>query len=94
VVAETHTHRDAPSAAEVLEFLADASGIADLPDRAGELTVAACGFEGELGIDDLLGLLGEEYGERTISPDVDDDHEELHDRLTAAAFVEWWLDGL
>ena len=80
MVAETHNHHDRIDPDDVVSLLvADADH-----DDPRALTLRECGFEGELGLCDLLALLAEEYGERALPPIAVED---LDSDLTIAELV-------
>jgi hypothetical protein len=71
VVAETHSHGDADFGAALRFVVEDLGGLelgATHEERAS-VTLADCGFDTTLGIVELLGLLADELGERSLADD-------------------------
>lgn len=86
MVAETHTAFDDLTANDIVDFIVNTLARLDAdPETAPKLTLAACGFDSVLEIDELAELVGEEYGERTL---VGDDLAEISGSWTVADFVE------
>lgn len=68
MVAETHSHRDDIDPDDIIALVA---GHLDQID--GTTTLADCGYPDELALYDLVDLLADEYGERSLTPiDADD----------------------
>ncbi len=81
MVAETHSHRDRIDPDDIIALLAADSD----SEEPVDLTLADCGFDGDLGLFDLVALLAEEYGERTLAPVSVDD---LDSEMTLAQLIE------
>ena len=68
MVAETHSHRDDIDPDDIITLVA---GHLDHIDST--TTLADCGYPDELALYDLVDLLADEYGERSLTPiDADD----------------------
>lgn len=80
LVAETHSHHDHVDPDDMVALLA---GHLATDDLAG-VTLADCGFADELALFDLVELLAEEYGERSLSPI---DAEDLDPAMTLAELI-------
>lgn len=73
MVAETHSTNDDLSFDAVVAFIVSELGGIDAPGDPGAVTLGECGFEMTLDFVDLSRLVGEEFGERTLSAgDLDD----------------------
>ena len=80
MVAEAHSHMRV----DIDDLIALVTSHIDA-DKPADLTLAACGYEGDLGLIALIDLLGEEYGERTLTPV---SFEDLHDQMSVGELVE------
>lgn len=79
MVAETHSHHDHIDPDDVIALVA---GHLDAID--GSTTLAECGYPDELALFDLVRLLSDEYGERSLTPV---DTEDLRPTTTLAELV-------
>lgn len=79
MVAETHSH--VPVEAEDIIALITIHSESDDP---AQLTLAECGYDGDLGLMELVDMLGEEYGERSLAPIASED---LHDQMTVGELI-------
>ena len=68
MVAETHSHRDDIDPDDIITLVAR-----HLDQIDSTTTLADCGYPDELALYDLVDLLADEYGERSLTPiDADD----------------------
>lgn len=79
MVAETHNHvhLDTEDIIALITFHRAA-------DNPAQLTLAECGYDGDLGLMELVDLLGEEYGERCLAPIAPED---LQDQMTVGELI-------
>ena len=72
MVAETHNEFAGLSRVDIVTFIVHHLSRCDDADLAS-ITIGECGFEGLLDIEELAELVGEEFGERTLTGPAFDD---------------------
>jgi hypothetical protein len=83
MVAETHNEFAGLSRGDIIHFIVHHLSRCDEANLE-TITVGGCGFEGLLDIEELAELVGEEFGERTLTGPAFDD---VDNTWTVAEFV-------